>query len=220
MLQQQRQLSRVLVQASRRQQRRYETNYAKDNDTTATAHHASAGNYEPTQHAHHPEPVNEPLGRGFYFVLAAVPLSFAIYKFSRSSEGSGVESAQPWFTRMLQAYDSWSNSWSARNALHTKAIEQASHDRNLFHNSKASPLVDLKFPEVFNTGSPYNVPAGHGADLKELVAHYQRKNAEQDSKTRLRMESKTTELRQQESATLPGQNPKGAPPFSTVTPTK
>lgn len=62
MLQQQRQLSRVLVQASRRQQRRYETNYAKDNDTTATAHHASAGNYEPTQHAHHPEPVNEPLG--------------------------------------------------------------------------------------------------------------------------------------------------------------
>ncbi|KAL8907594.1 MAG: hypothetical protein Q9207_001331 [Kuettlingeria erythrocarpa] len=147
MLSQRRQLSRVLVQASRRQQRRYETNYAKDNDTTTTAHHASAGKYEPTQHAHHSEPVNESLGRGFYFVLAAVPLSFAIYKFSRSSDGSGAESAQPWFTRMLRAYDSWSNNWLARNALHTKAIEQASHDRTLFHNSKPSPLVDLKFPE-------------------------------------------------------------------------
>ncbi|KAL8918972.1 MAG: hypothetical protein Q9208_007022 [Pyrenodesmia sp. 3 TL-2023] len=220
MLQQRRQFSRVLLQTCRRQQCRYETNYAKDNDTTDTAHHASAGKYEPTPHGHHPEPVNESLGRGFYFVLAALPLSFAIYKFSRSSDGSSAESAQPWFTRMLRAYDVWSNSWAVRNSLHTKAIEQASHDRNLFHNSKPSPLIDLKFPEIFNTGSPHNVPAGHGANLNELVAHYQRKNAEQDSKTRSRMESATIELRQQESATLAGQNPQGAPPFSTVTPTK
>lgn len=72
----------------------------------------------------------------------------------------------------------------------------------------------------FNTGSPYNVPAGHGADLSELIAHYQRKNAEQDAKTRSRLESKDKELRQRESAKLPGPNPKGAPPFSAVTPTK
>ncbi|KAI4160718.1 MAG: hypothetical protein L6R39_000177 [Caloplaca ligustica] len=220
MLQQRRQLPRVFSQICRGQQYRYKTNYAEDNDTTDTGHHASAGEFKPTHHGHHPEPVNESLGRGFYVVLAALPLSFAIYKFSRSSDGSNAESAQPWFTRVLRAYDSWSNSWEERNSLHTKAIEQAAHDRNLFFNSRGSPMIDLSFPEKFNTGSPYNVPAGHGADLSELIAHYQRKNAEQDAKTRSRLESKDKELRQRESAKLPGPNPKGAPPFSAVTPTK
>ncbi|KAL8952080.1 MAG: hypothetical protein Q9222_001991 [Ikaeria aurantiellina] len=85
--------------------------------------------------------------RGFYFVIAALPLSFAIYKFSRSSDGSNAESAQPWLTRILRRYDNWSNSWADRNSLHTKMIEQAGHDRNLFINSPPSPLVDLSFPE-------------------------------------------------------------------------
>jgi len=29
---------------------------------------------------------------------------------------------------------------------------------------------------VFNTGSPYNVPAGHSANLEDLIAHYKQKN--------------------------------------------
>ncbi|KAL8990601.1 MAG: hypothetical protein Q9177_000773 [Variospora cf. flavescens] len=220
MLQQRRHLFRIFSQIPRRQQCRYETNFAKDNDTTDTGHHASAGKHEPTHHGHHPEPVNESLGRGFYFVVAALPLSFAIYKFSRSSDGSGAQSAQPWFTRMLRAYDTWSNRWAVRNSLHTKAIEQAAHDRNLFHNTEPSPLIELKFPEIFNTGSPHNIPAGHGADLNALIAHYHQKNREQDAKTRSRMESKKGELKQHEGATLPGQNPEGAPSFSAVSPTK
>ncbi|KAL8842702.1 MAG: hypothetical protein Q9170_000358 [Blastenia crenularia] len=220
MLQQRRQASRVLSQLCRRQQCRHETNFAKDNDTTDTTHHASAGKYEPTHHGHHPEPVNESLGRGFYFVIAALPLSFAILKFSRSSDASSAESSQPWLTRMLRRYDSWSNSWAERNALHTKAIEQAAHDRNLFYNSQPSPIVELRFTEWFNTGSPHSIPAGHQADLTELIAHYHRKNAEQDAKTRARMETKAAALRQQKSVTLPGANPEGAPPYSAVSPTK
>lgn len=32
---------------------------------------------------------------------------------------------------------------------------------------------------VFNTGSPWNVPAGHGArNMDQLVAHYEKKNAD------------------------------------------
>lgn len=27
---------------------------------------------------------------------------------------------------------------------------------------------------VFNTGSPYNVPAGHGADLRPIQEHYRK----------------------------------------------
>ncbi|KAL8879690.1 MAG: hypothetical protein Q9192_008182 [Flavoplaca navasiana] len=218
MLQQRRQIIAVIRQGCRKQQRRFESNFAKDNDTSTTGHHASAGKAEPTHHGHHPEPVNESLGRGFYLTLAAIPLSFAIYKFSRSTDGSNAEAAQPWLTRIIRGYDNWHKSYAERNAMHTKMVEQAGHDRNLFTNSTPSPLVDLSFPEIFNTGSPYNVPAGHGANLDELINHYRKKNADQDAKTRARMEARKEELRQKASATLPGENPKGAPPFSAVSP--
>ncbi|KAL8813713.1 MAG: hypothetical protein Q9200_000050 [Gallowayella weberi] len=198
--------------------RRYESSFAKDNDTSSTGHAASAGKHKPTHHGHHPEPLNEPLGRGFYIAIAALPLSFALYKLSRATDGSSTESAQPWLTRMIRSYDDWQKSYAERNAMHTKMVEQAGHDRNLFINSTPSPLVDLSFPEIFNTGSPYNVPAGHGANLDELINHYRRKNAEQDAKTRARMEAKKEELKPRDSATLSGVNPKGTPSFSAVSP--
>ncbi|KAL9601398.1 MAG: hypothetical protein Q9219_002574 [cf. Caloplaca sp. 3 TL-2023] len=138
--------------------------------------------------------------------------------FSQSSDDSSDESSQPLFTRMLRRYDKWSNSWAERNALHTKAIEQAALDRNLFHNSQPSPLVDLSFPEIFNTGSPYNVPAGHGANLNELIAHYHRKNAEQDAKTRARLDAKAANSRQPEQVTPSGSNPQNAPASSAISP--
>ena len=31
---------------------------------------------------------------------------------------------------------------------------------------------------MLNSGSPFNVPAGHQADLRELTAHCERQNAE------------------------------------------
>lgn len=40
---------------------------------------------------------------------------------------------------------------------------------------------------VFNSGSPYNVPAGHTADLTELKAHYQKKNLELEEKRMARL---------------------------------
>ncbi|KAL8632126.1 hypothetical protein Q9189_002150 [Teloschistes chrysophthalmus] len=211
MLHQRRQLVRILPRRWRNQQRRYESNSAGGSNITSSSHQATAGKHEPTHHAHHPEPVNESL---------ALPLSFAVYKFSRSSDDSGDEASQPWFTRMIRRYDSWQRAFVERNALHTKMLEQAGHDRNLFHNSPRSEMIDLSFPEIFNTGSPYNVPAGHSANLDELIAHYKKKNAEQDAKVRARMERRAAELRPEKRATLSGQNPAGAPPYSTVTPTK
>jgi hypothetical protein len=36
---------------------------------------------------------------------------------------------------------------------------------------------------VFNTGSPWNVPAGHGArNMDQLVAHYEKKNADEEER--------------------------------------
>ncbi|KAL8701501.1 MAG: hypothetical protein Q9224_000465 [Gallowayella concinna] len=218
MLQQRRLFTHVIRRGCCKQQRRYESKSAKDSDTSSTSHQASAGQYEPTHHDHHPEPLNEPLGRGFYFAVAVIPLSFALYKFSRASDRSSAESTQPWLTRIIRGYEDWHKSYAERNAMHTKMVEQAGHDRNIFTNSTPSPLVDLSFPEIFNTGSPYNVPAGHGANLDELINHYRRKRADQDAKTRARMDAKKEELQQRDSATLSGDNPKGTRSFSAVSP--
>ena len=40
----------------------------------------------------------------------------------------------------------------------------------------------LPLLRAFNSGSPFNVPAGHTADLSELKDFYQRKNAETEAK--------------------------------------
>lgn len=40
---------------------------------------------------------------------------------------------------------------------------------------------------VFDTGSPYNVPAGHSADLSALKTHYQRKSTEAEEKRMAQM---------------------------------
>lgn len=33
---------------------------------------------------------------------------------------------------------------------------------------------------VFNSGSPFNVPAGHGANLSAIQEHYRKKHKESD----------------------------------------
>ncbi|KAI4134968.1 MAG: hypothetical protein LQ347_001080 [Umbilicaria vellea] len=216
MLQTRRCGARLLQRTCRRQQRRYDSDSTKP-PGTSSGHQESAGHYEPTHHAHHPEPVNESLGvsfpirtppiygnwapapcatvltsphqRGFYVVLGLIPLSFAIYKFSRSSDGSSADAAQPLLTRIMNSYSQYGERWAARNTLHTAMIEQAAHDRNLFHSSPPSKHIDLKFPEIFNTGSPYNVPAGQGgANLDALIAHYEKINADHDAAKRKEME--------------------------------
>jgi len=90
-------------------------------------------------------------------------------------------------------------------------VEEAAFDRNLFQSSEARQNIDLKFPEygfprpvevalsmksnqadrglrVFNTGSPWAVPAGHYTNLSALIAHYEKQNREQEAKTLERME--------------------------------
>ena len=84
--------------------------------------------------------------KGFYITLAAIPAAFALYKFSRQGTDE-----QPWFTRYIHSWSYYKTRWAERNDLHTRMIEQAAADRNLFLNSKGSPHVDLKFPEYVVT---------------------------------------------------------------------
>ncbi|TKA63597.1 hypothetical protein B0A49_04671 [Cryomyces minteri] len=125
-----------------------------------------------------PLPANESLGKGFYIAVGLLPLSFALYKFSRMNTDE-----QPAFTRWINSYSNWKEKWTDRNDLHTRMIEQAGADRNLFLNTVGSGKVNLKFPEIFNTGAPWNVPAGHGgANMDKLIAHYEKENFEEQEK--------------------------------------
>ncbi|KAK5127040.1 hypothetical protein LTR85_008399 [Meristemomyces frigidus] len=135
-------------------------------------------------------PVNESLGPGFYMTLAAIPASFALYKFTRQGTDE-----QPFFTRYIRdTYNGYAEKWARRNDMHTQMIEQAAADRNLFLNESQSThrRVDLRFPEQFNVGSPWNVPAGQGsANIDHVIAKYEQEAfAENDRKLQQLRENK------------------------------
>lgn len=52
-----------------------------------------------------------------------------------------------YWTRVIDSYDHWRATWAERNELHTKTLELAAADKNLFINSSSTRHVELKFPE-------------------------------------------------------------------------
>ncbi|KAF2498303.1 NADH-ubiquinone oxidoreductase-like protein, partial [Lophium mytilinum] len=120
--------------------------------------------------AHH-GPVNESFGPKFYIGIAAIPALLGLYYASRSSDDD-----RPLLYRYIDSYSEYKTLWAERNDIHTKALERAGADRNLFIHSKGQQTVDLKFPEQFNFGSPYNVPAGSSVNLDKLIAKYEKEN--------------------------------------------
>ena len=89
--------------------------------------------------------------RGFYVSIAALAFSFALYKFSRSTSNdtasAGDPDKQPLITRIIQYYHFWQDRFAERNTLHTRMVEQAGADRNLFQSSPWTHHIELKFPE-------------------------------------------------------------------------
>jgi len=135
--------------------------------------------YRNASHDAHHQPVNESFGLGFYLAVGAIPFSYAVYSLSRA-DGENV----PWLTGFIHSYDHWRAQWERRNELHTKMVEQAGADRLLFFGSRTPEMsrpVDIKFQEMFNTGSPFNVPAGQGSvNLDKVMEHYKTQNALQE----------------------------------------
>ncbi|KAI9809068.1 MAG: hypothetical protein M1825_002357 [Sarcosagium campestre] len=136
----------------------------------------------------HSEPVNESLGKGFYITLAAVPATFAAVKFFRDAE----DGETPVFTRLLERFDRYQQKFEDRNTVHTRMIEQAAFDRNLFHNSeKRTQTFNLRYPETFNTGSPYNVVAGQGGgNIDHMVEYYRNESMENEEMKLKKLEAK------------------------------
>ncbi|KAH6670522.1 NADH-ubiquinone oxidoreductase 17.8 kDa subunit [Halenospora varia] len=138
--------------------------------------HSAGESTEHGEHEHHAPPQAESLGAGFFVCLAAVPLSIGVYAMSRP-DANGKAAG---FSRFIDGYSYYQDKWAASNNLHTAAIEQAAYYKNLDRSATGTTHVDLRFPEIFNTGSPYNVVAGQGTrGLDEMVAHYQKLNADE-----------------------------------------
>ncbi|OIW35586.1 hypothetical protein CONLIGDRAFT_627620 [Coniochaeta ligniaria NRRL 30616] len=136
--------------------------------------------------SHHAAPKDEPLGAAFYLALGAIPLSIFFYTISRPGE-DGKESA---ISSLIGKYTAMQETWSERNALRTAMVEQAAHDKHLLYNAPRNKHVELKFPEVFHAGSPFNVPAGHNANLDKVVEHYRQQHLDEEERKATKARSK------------------------------
>ncbi|KAI1094959.1 hypothetical protein F5B19DRAFT_442715 [Rostrohypoxylon terebratum] len=133
-------------------------------------------------HDHGPQ-VPEGLGTGFYVFAAAAPLSFLGYQLSRQGANGEPSSVTTW----LRNFD-YFNDYEERNALRSNYIDQASHDKHLFLYAGKNPHVELKMPELIDSGSPWNVPAGFYPNLNHVTEHYRKQAAEEEERKLKRLQ--------------------------------
>ncbi|KAI0537414.1 hypothetical protein GGR58DRAFT_471859 [Xylaria digitata] len=134
--------------------------------------------YASESHGHHEAPkVEEGLGTAFYVFAGALPASIAAYQISRP----GADGEPSSFSKWLEQFDYFKD-WETRNSLRTDIIEQAAHDKHLFLNARKSTHVELKTPELFNSGSPWSVPAGHYVNLDHVTEHYRKQAAAEEER--------------------------------------
>ncbi|KAJ9195466.1 hypothetical protein DTO166G4_3095 [Paecilomyces variotii] len=122
---------------------------------------------------HHAGPVNEAFGPGFYISIATLASGYLLYRVSKAKQESGSES---WITGLIQKWTPPEELWERRNAIRSAAMDKAAEDRHLFMSAAQPSTIELKDPDIFNAGSPYNVAAGTTADLSAVAAHYHKKN--------------------------------------------
>ncbi|KAF2196882.1 hypothetical protein GQ43DRAFT_444728 [Delitschia confertaspora ATCC 74209] len=152
--------------------RRAAATAARETRTTLSRH---TRRYAHDDHSHKQAPVNESFGTGFYLPLALIPSCYGLYLFSRPTEGAKEgEDKRPFFTRWLAKYTDYTKDWEIRNDMHVRMIEQAGRDKALFLHAKPTDTVELRFPDQFNVGSPYNVSAGSQVNLSKVIAKYER----------------------------------------------
>ncbi|KAL1865409.1 hypothetical protein VTK73DRAFT_5278 [Phialemonium thermophilum] len=131
-------------------------------------------------HGHHAPaaPVDEPLGSAVYIAVGAVFASVFVYTVSRPGEDGKPRLLNSLWNRM----EAMREQDQERNALRTAVFEQAAHDKHLLYYAPRSDHIELKYPEQFGHGSPFNVPAGHYANIDHVVAHYREKHLKEEER--------------------------------------
>ncbi|KAL6895772.1 hypothetical protein HDV57DRAFT_480387 [Trichoderma longibrachiatum] len=128
-------------------------------------------------HHHSAAPVNESFGKGSVFAVAAFLGTVLVYQF-RPQETDNWN-----VSNLLTKYRSKAEDWETINALHTKAMEQAGYDRNLFENaSNKHRFVDVAFPEAFQSHAQRNIQAGHLVNIDHVVEHYRQQHLKAEEK--------------------------------------
>ncbi|KAJ9130245.1 hypothetical protein NKR23_g12284 [Pleurostoma richardsiae] len=149
----------------------------------------ASGSHSHGEHSHHTPAVEEPLGAAFYVALAAIPTSIFVYSISRPAKDGELTS----FTKFFNSFESLSKTWEERNIVRTAIFEQAAHDKHLLYNAGRNKHVELTYPEVFQTGSPYNVPAGHYINLEKVVDHYRQQHLDEETRKSQALTERRTE---------------------------
>ncbi|KAL1980027.1 hypothetical protein VTN96DRAFT_4786 [Rasamsonia emersonii] len=134
--------------------------------------------------AHHAAPANESFGPSFYVAVTTFATGYVLYRIHKASQESGSET---WLSSLIRKWTPLEKVFEERNAIRTAAMEKAAVDRHLFASAPGKEYIDLKMPELFNAGSPYNVPPGSQADLSAVAAYYHQKNKEIEEQRVARM---------------------------------
>lgn len=142
----------------------------------STRSYASDHGHGDNHHDHHHAPqVAESPGLALYIALGVVGLSIATYSVSRD-EGSSL-------TKWIGSLTSENvNAWDQRNTLRTEIAERAAVDRNIFTSSGNRRGFELRTPELFGSGSPNNVPAGHYVNLDKVTEHYRKQHLDEEER--------------------------------------
>lgn len=132
---------------------------------------------------HHDHGVEEKLGFAFYVTVGTVAGSIFVYSISRTGKNGEESSIHKYLNKLADYKDDW----ETRNHLVTAAMEQAAHDKHLLFNAPRTRTIELKYPEVFQHGSPFNVPAGHHVNIDKVIAHYQQKHLKEEERKALKL---------------------------------
>ncbi|KAK0628471.1 hypothetical protein B0T17DRAFT_522794 [Bombardia bombarda] len=145
----------------------------------STRTYASESHGSAHHDAHHAAPeAEESLGAYFYVAVGAIPASMLLYSVARPGKDDEPTRLTKWLTDVSDMKEKW----ETRNHNNTVLIEQAAQDKNLYYGIRRSNFHELTFPEVFQAGSPFNVPAGHNVNLDKVVAHYRKQHLDEEER--------------------------------------
>ncbi|KAK4218787.1 hypothetical protein QBC37DRAFT_178506 [Rhypophila decipiens] len=137
--------------------------------------------YASDSHGHgHGHGVDEPLGNGFFYAMATIPASIFLYSISRPAENGEQSRFTKWMEKMITEKRDEEERINAHN---TALVNQAAIDRHILTYAPSNNgHHELRYPEVFQQGSPFNVPAGHGVNLDKVIAHYRKQHLDEEER--------------------------------------
>ncbi|KAI7783147.1 NADH-ubiquinone oxidoreductase 17.8 kDa subunit [Diaporthe eres] len=141
----------------------------------ATRSYASDHGHGDHHDHHHAPQVEESPGLGLYISLGAIGLSMFAYSISRDENSS--------LAKWVDSFRAESQkTWEYRNTLRSDIKDQAARDKHLFQTSQKDPGYELRTPELIDSGSPNNVPAGHYVNLDQVIQHYQKQHLDEEAR--------------------------------------